>query len=65
MHTNSENSTNGNLSAIIEGLIIELKKNSNELKDKQRLPVFEETLRQMEKDLVINIDAKGINDNDN
>ncbi len=31
-------------------MLIELKRNSQDLKDKQRLPVLEETLRQLEKD---------------
>jgi hypothetical protein len=30
-------------------MLIELKKKSNDPKDKQRLPVLEETLRQLEK----------------
>lgn len=38
--------------------IIDLKKESNEPKDKQRLPVLEETLRQLEKGFGDNVDSE-------
>lgn len=45
--------------------LIELKKTSKDPKDKQRLPVLEETLRQLEKALGSDADAGSINNNDN
>jgi hypothetical protein len=54
MHTSNKNSTRVELSSILEELLdlkmlIELKRTSNDLKDKLRLPVLKETLRQLEK----------------
>jgi len=53
MHTSNKNSTRVELSSILEELLdlkilIELK-TTQDLKDKLRLPVLEETLRQLEK----------------
>jgi len=41
--------------------MIEIKKDSKDPKDMRRLPVLEETLRQLEKDLGINANATNIN----
>ena len=61
MHTGSRRTQTTDLSAILEGLLkadirfilikmlAELKKASGYPKDKQRLPVLEETLRQLKK----------------
>ena len=44
-------------------ILIELKRTSKDSKDKQRLPVLEETLRQLEKELCIDSDVSSINNN--
>ncbi len=46
-------------------MLIELKRTSKDPKDKQRLPVLEETLRQLEEELGIDPDIRSFNNNDN
>ncbi len=46
-------------------MLIELKKTSKDPKDKQRLPVLEETLRQLEEEFGIDPDIRSVNNKDN
>ena len=46
-------------------MLIELKRTSKDPKDKQRLPVLEETLRQLEEALGIDPEIRSFNNNDN
>lgn len=46
-------------------MLIELKRTSKDPKDKQRLPVLEETLRQLEEELSIDPDIRSFNNKDN
>jgi len=51
MPTNGRNTTGVNLSSILEGLLkadVKIKRTSKHPIDRQRLPVLEETLRQLE-----------------
>ena len=46
-------------------MLIALKRTSRDAKDRRRLPVLEETLRQLEKDVGIDSDIRNINDQGN
>jgi len=46
-------------------MLIKLKRTSKDPKDKQRLPVLEETLRQLEKELGIDPEIRSFNNDDN
>ena len=56
----------GNIIRVLDlKMLIELKRASKDPKDKQRLPVFEETLQQLEEELGTDSDISTVNNNDN